>query len=159
MPELESTSHEVFGDVQLAEMKVYMHAKDMHLWNFVQFMFYTYIRPKELAGIKVKHLYLDERKIFIPAKLSKNKKDGYVYMSDKVADIIRQCKIDKADRNSLVFCKSGYGGYDQLTKHDMYRKHKVVLDSLNIQGEYTLYSWKHTGVTKAYKAGIDIKAI
>jgi integrase len=159
LPEKQSTLHEVFDDGQIEKMKDYMFENDEHLWNFVQFIFFTYIRPTELRKLKVKHIFLSERKIFVPADISKNKKDGYVYIPDRIAEIIKENKIHKADRNSFIFCKSGYGGFDHLTKHDMYRKHKKMLELMEMEGEYTLYSWKHTGVTKAYKNGIDIKAL
>ena len=42
----------------------------------------------------------------------------------------------------------------------MYERHKKILKELDLWGkDYTLYSWKHTGVVSAYKARIDIKSI
>jgi integrase len=38
------------------------------------------------------------------------------------------------------------------------RFRKLTRD-LNLSKDYTLYSWKHSGVVAAYKAGIDIKTI
>ena len=38
-------------------------------------------------------------------------------------------------------------------------KYRQVLNSLNFDDHFTLYSWKHTGNVTAYKNGIDIYAI
>ena len=34
-----------------------------------------------------------------------------------------------------------------------------LVEPLNLGKEFTLYSWKHTGVVNAYKNGVDIKAL
>ena len=34
-----------------------------------------------------------------------------------------------------------------------------LIPELNLSEEYTLYSWKHSGVVSAYNAGVDIKTI
>jgi len=39
-----------------------------------------------------------------------------------------------------------------------YRFRKLVKE-LNLGKDYTLYSWKHSGVVAAYNAGVDIKTI
>lgn len=39
-----------------------------------------------------------------------------------------------------------------------WRFQKLIKD-LNLSNDYTLYSWKHSGVVAAYNAGVDIKTI
>jgi hypothetical protein len=39
----------------------------------------------------------------------------------------------------------------------MSERHKNIIDKLEFDNRCTLYSWKHTGVVMAYKAGVDIK--
>lgn len=34
-----------------------------------------------------------------------------------------------------------------------------IVEKLKMKKNFTLYSWKHTGVVNAYHAGIDIKSI
>jgi len=41
----------------------------------------------------------------------------------------------------------------------MIKKHKHFLEKLGFDDRHTLYSWKHTGVVKAYLAGVDIKSL
>jgi len=41
-----------------------------------------------------------------------------------------------------------------------YSRHVKALTAVGVHGQgYDLYSWKHTGVVNAYKAGMDVKAI
>ena len=41
----------------------------------------------------------------------------------------------------------------------MGERFRKLIKALNLGKDYTLYSWKHSGVVVAYKAGIDIKTI
>ena len=34
-----------------------------------------------------------------------------------------------------------------------------MIEDLELNTDYTLYSWKHSGVVAAYNAGVDIKTI
>ena len=41
----------------------------------------------------------------------------------------------------------------------MTERFRKLIKELNLGSDYTLYSWKHSGVVAAYNAGIDIKTI
>jgi len=41
----------------------------------------------------------------------------------------------------------------------MTRKHKIFLERFGFDDRHTLFSWKHTGVVMAYKAGVYFKNI
>jgi integrase len=159
LPEVNSTLHEVFTDKQIEKVKNYLIEHDLQLWHYIQFIFYCYIRPKELRNLKVKHFFVKERKILIPASESKSKRDDYVYMPERISTIIKEMQIDNVSGNNYLFSTDGYGGTKGLSTNGMYNRHKKMLEELEINGDFTLYSWKHTGVVKAYKKGIDIKAI
>ncbi|MEN7551857.1 hypothetical protein AAG747_28330 [Rapidithrix thailandica] len=51
-------------------------------------------------------------------------------------------------------------GPDSLLRVRVTERHIKVLRHLEIyDGLVTLYSWKHTGVVNAYRAGVDIKTL
>ena len=46
-----------------------------------------------------------------------------------------------------------------ISKTWMNVHYSKLVEPLNLGKEFTLYSWKHTGVVNAYKNGVDIKAL
>lgn len=159
LPILESKKNKAFNDEQIYVLKNYIVKHDLQLWNFIQFMFWCYLRPKEIRELQVKHILLKEKKIYVPADVSKNKKSAYLLISDKLFDVIREMGLDYSKTNFYVFSGKSYCGGKMLGKNNMYNRFKRILQKNGIGKDYTLYSWKHTGVVKAYRSGIDIKAI
>jgi hypothetical protein len=46
-----------------------------------------------------------------------------------------------------------------MGRNSMRDKFKALVKPLGYGSEYTLYSFKHAGVVKAYKSGIDLKSL
>jgi len=46
------------------------------------------------------------------------------------------------------------GGVKPLSRDNLSKLHKKILEALKIKGRYGFYSWKHTRVVKAWKAWI-----
>ena len=46
-----------------------------------------------------------------------------------------------------------------VSKNMMSDRHMKILKSLEFTKNHTLYGWKHTGVVKAFLAGVNIKSI
>jgi len=60
--------------------------------------------------------------------------------------------------------KEGYHSHGRdkdkpVSKNVMGSRYRKLTKDLKLNKDYTLYSWKHSGVVAAYKAGIDIKTI
>jgi integrase len=51
----------------------------------------------------------------------------------------------------------GGPGPEAPSRDSLSKAHKKILEAVKIKGRYGFYSWKHTGVVKAYKAGINMK--
>lgn len=56
-----------------------------------------------------------------------------------------------------VLGKNGIPGNTPIPEKRLYVQHTRLLNQLQIKGNYSLYSWKHTGVVKVVKSGINIK--
>jgi integrase len=159
LPVQTGKKNEAFTKEQTQRLKSYIMKYDLQLWYFIQFIFWTYLRPKEIRNLRVKHILLVDRKIFVPANISKNKKGDFLYVPDALYRAIKEMNLDYNKPNNYVFSGKNYGGEEKLGVNNMYKRFKGGLIDLEFDGNFTLYSWKHTGVTMAYKAGIDIKAI
>jgi len=108
---------------------------------------------------------MDTYTIYIPGPKSKNGKDGYLRVPSRLYDEL--AAMDLGTRNPEDYL---FGNYSRTkntgsTVH-VKKEHRTritdlfteVFKKLNITNR-NLYSFKHTGVVAAYKAGIKVKAI
>lgn len=100
---------------------------DNELLDFILFLYYTGTRPNEARQLKHEHILRDRKLLFVPATISKNKKDGYVPVPEFV--------INKFHGEGLIFGSS---------VNHFGNKFMEVKKSLKLSSDYTLYSIKHT---------------
>ncbi len=128
---------------------------DPKLHLFVQFMYYTFMRPNEIRQLQVHNIQLEDNRIFIEAFKSKNKKDAFVTIPPAFIPALEELTISKTSSEYLFPGKT----VDCIGKNTMSDRHKKLLERFEFKHNHTLYSWKHTGVVDAYRAGIDIKSL
>lgn len=144
-----------YTDQEVAEVKKAILDKEPELWTFVQFIYYCYLRPSEIRSLAMEHINPQAGKIFVPGHISKNGIDAYVDIPSKFLDYLNSVHLFENKKGLLFTNKSG----NKIGKNTMTARHKTIIDALGMDNRHTLYSWKHTGVIKAYKAGVDIKSI
>ena len=99
---------------------------------------------------------MEEREILVPGHKSKNKKSQYVAIPDV---FFKQLAFVYELGPAAYLFPSRINAQKPIGRNTMNNRHSRFLQALNFGAGYSLYSWKHTGVVKAYKKGIDIKAI
>ncbi len=150
-----------------AQQNQIVEIADDQLKLTIQFIFYCFMRPNEIRLLKIKQINLKDRRIFIPGDIAKNKKGEYVTIPLHFLKILTDLKLDTFDQEFYLIGNTRHGQPKIIQPSDtpfsinrMSDRHRTLLKSLNLGGgDYTLYSWKHTGVVTAYQAGVDIKSI
>jgi len=154
--EADSRKNIAYNEVQVEKIKKIIVKNDKQLWLFIQFIYYCFLRPNEVRQLKYNYLKLDERKIYIPKHISKNGKEGFISLPEMFYNELRNLKfLDKEDE--YVF--HSQDKFKPISKNMMGGRYRKLIKALGLGKDYTLYSWKHSGVVAAYKAGIDIKTI
>lgn len=148
-----------YSPEQVQDLKKALQENEPYLWLFVQFIYYTYIRPAELRRLKVGSIDFVNGKITISANISKNKNESTLSLPLPLLKELKRLGIDKFDKSLYLFTAKKEPSFKEISKNYMSLRHKALLDEKGFDNNYTLYSWKHTGVVNAYKAGIDIKSI
>lgn len=148
-----------FMEEQIEQLKKELEASEPYLLFFCQFMFYSLMRPTEIRQIRLKHILLKEGKIHIPAENSKSKKAAYIQIHQELATQLKAANLSEFDNECHLFSSHERPSKKMLSKNFMTNKHRDILNKLGFGKEYTLYSWKHTAVIQAYKAGIKVKDI
>jgi integrase len=154
----ESGRNLAFSEHQIKEIKTAVLDKIPMLWDFIQFMFYGFIRPGELRQLKVLHIDLVGGQIFVPAQIAKNRKGQYVKISPRLRATLTRMDIAGRDGNEYIFSLKP-GNRSMLPENFMSAAHLAILRGLKYGKDFTLYSWKHTGVVFHYRAGVDIKSL
>jgi len=146
-------SLQFFSDAQIDKFKKTELAPQ--LWLAIQFLYYCFIRPGEMRLLKISAINLEYNFIEIPGEISKNKKTEKVAIPQQFKKQIEF--LQSYPNNYYILSKSGRPGQTPISTKWLNDEHRKILDKLNIIGRYAFYSWKHTGVVKVVKSGINIK--
>ncbi len=145
-----------FASEDLPRLKALCQSESTELYIFCMFIFYTFLRPIELRKLKVAQVSLHEKKVYIEANQSKNKKAEYVMLPKPLEQILIKEKFLERPKNDFLFSASEDLQYSR-------NKFSVAFSAMcKAQGfpdNYKLYSWKHSGVVEFYKKGCGIKFI
>lgn len=150
---LQSRSKHYFNDYQIQAFKKLDIPRQ--LWLGMQFLYYCYIRPKEQRFLKVGDINFAQSFIEIKGENSKNNKTERVIIPTQLMDQMHFLQSYEPDY--FIFGKGGNPSEKTVSANWLNYNHHKLLKELNIRGNYSVYSWKHTGVVKAVKAGINIK--
>jgi len=148
-----------FSDPQIQTLKTKFLTDNPYLWEVVQFIYYCFIRKKELCMLKVKHVELENSRIFVPGDISKNGKSAYVTIPDGLIPLLDSWSLSELSGDLFLISQDKKPGPKRYSSKTLSELHHDILQDLNFSVDYTFYSWKHTGVVKAFKAGIHIKSL
>jgi len=148
-----------YTPAQIDTLKNAIQAKKKRLWLFITFMLYGFIRPGEIGRLQVKMIDIDKNTIFLPGTITKNRKPRHVKISGAFKKYVLELKLQEHAANCFVFGFNLETCTRQIQKNYANKLHHDIARPLGFGEEYTLYSWKHTGVVIHYKAGIDIKTL
>ncbi len=148
-----------FSTHQVELLRQTIKNESPQLFLCISFIYYTFLRPKELRLMRIEWIDLPNKKLMVPAEVSKNKKSQYVSIPPALEQIIIESGILKYQRELYAFGKSGVPELTPWGMHHMNLKHKEFIKKLGLSENHTLYSWKHTGACNLYKAYKDIKLV
>ena len=138
-----------YSDKQVEQITAYLKENDKVLLMFIYFVSYLFWRPKENCRLRVKDINIEEKLISVPTKTKGYKTKR---IPDILLDDLREY-LKGANPDDLVFTPSGTGQWDRQLDNrrhyfsDRYRKVKKHFGLM----EYSIYSFRHYSITKAYK--------
>ncbi len=133
----------------------------------INLVYQSLLRPKEVAEIKVKDVFLEEKYIRVPAEVAKNRKERKATLSDSSIEMLKVLKVAEMPADFFVLGGNNTGRQhtdklQQLTPHKekaantRYRKEWDSLrKKVKFPQEMQLYSLRDTGITDMLKSGID----
>jgi integrase len=144
------TRNKTYTSSQQKEIFDYMAKNDPLLLLYVKFVSYNFLRPIEVCRLKIGDININEKKLYVKAK-------NHPVKTKIIPDILIK---ELPDLNNFsnefhLFSPEGIGFLweaDETNKRNYFTKRfKKVKKHFNLESDYTLYSFRHTFITKLYK--------
>ncbi|MBO5455535.1 MAG: tyrosine-type recombinase/integrase [Muribaculaceae bacterium] len=142
----EEKKRQPLTSAMLSQLATYLKAKNPLFYLACMMEYYTMIRPEELSNVRICDISLKEQSVFIPASVSKNKRDGKVGLNDDIARLMIDLGIFSNDGDCYIFgdklrtCKKKASG-------EIFRRQWLkVRKALKWGSEYQFYSLKDSGI-------------
>lgn len=126
-----------------------LETSDPLLLSYIKFFSYSFLRPVEVVRLKVKDINLQDQTLTVKAK---NKKLKTKIIPKILIDELQKLKLENPE--DYIFTPKGVGKWDR--EEDGKRKwfserfNKVKL-KLGFDKNYTLYSFRHSFITRIYR--------
>ncbi|MBD0825515.1 tyrosine-type recombinase/integrase [Aestuariibaculum marinum] len=155
IPKLQSNPerHKTFTQKQENDIFEHLEDKDPVLLLFIKFIAYVFLRPKEVCRLKVGDIDFDENilKIKVKTKTLKTKIVPEILLKE-LEEV-----LEGLDKDSYLFTPKALGGEWEASleaRRDYFSKRfkAVVKDHFGFNQDYGLYSFRHTYITKVYRA-------
>jgi len=158
LTETESFSNVAFSDKHQKMIEEYLKENNYPLFIFTRIMYYNFIRPKELIELKIQDVDFVGCSLTVSGSVAKNRKTNTIPLHPILSMLIDEYSSFPG-RFYLCGRHLKPGTY-KAGQNAAYEAHREVLEKLNLTDYgYTLYSWRHTGAVRSYKAGTDIKTL
>lgn len=131
---------------------------DQNLIDFVEWIFHSCMRPKEIQLLKVQHINVQTRQIKVIGPTGKTG-ERTVPISHELEQLIKSRNLLKGNPNNYVFGNSGAPGVIAFNKNYFATRYLKVKDTLGLDRNYTMYGWKHTAVIMMILAGFTDEEI
>lgn len=162
LPELVTRTNMAYTAEQRATLETHMQQQDVEMYRYTRFVYQAFIRPKEIMGIQVRDVDLDNNRIGVHGSIAKgtkqNVKTEYVELTPALREIITDMNLLTLKPTDFLFSRRFLPGPVAIHRNEATNRHRALLEATGLyNGELTLYSWKHTGVVNAYRAGAEIE--
>lgn len=144
---------EIIDDNTLREIITHLKKYNKKFLTICLVEYYCFIRRTEMTKLRVRHINLSAGTIFIPADISKNKKDDTVTIPKPLMNHLAN-HLTRAKQSDYVFSDHLGAGEMQLQPKKISDQWARMRKKLNFKETYQFYSLKDTGITKLFLMGI-----
>ena len=158
LKEADSDRHEAYSDFEQRLIEDELKQADMLMFYATRFVYYGFIRPKELRSLKVGDIDFRKGSIMVKAGNAKNQRRIPVPIVRPLQDIILEMGLHQKPSGWYVFGKNLITCDIQASKNEYINRHNVTVKRLGIYRKdiTTFYAWKHTGNVNAFLSGVEI---
>jgi integrase len=161
-----SIPHKYLPRQVVQDIKEYLAHENPEFWLVLQFIYYCFIRPRELRCLRIQDIDLDRGIVVIPAhinyfgrllRVSKNKLTQSVVIPNQFVKILMDLNLHQFEGSWFLFSKKFKPGPRLIGHNSMSREFASVRKAIALPNFYKMYGLKHTGAINAAKNNIPIK--
>ena len=132
----------------LIRLSDYLKTQNKYYLLACYILYYCFIRPKEMAKIKLEHISIKNRTIFVPADIAKNREAGVVTLPKKVLLLMVDLNIFNNQSDSYLFSTDFMPGFEYVNEKK-FRDYWIreIRKKLHFPDSYKFYSLKDSGIT------------
>ncbi|GAB3773709.1 hypothetical protein GCM10028818_15630 [Spirosoma horti] len=154
----EAGRHTAYNDKMVAEITEHLKGqntpKGLQLYQFIQWLYYTCIRPNELIALTIGDIQWKTNTILVPGSVSKTGRTEPVDLSPGLAEVISNMNLTNLPSDWYIFGNQAKGvagdycdpkpGLKPVGPNFFSKYYRQVLNELGVGAEYTMYGWEHT---------------
>lgn len=139
----------------------YMRNRYPEMLRFCQVMYYTLMRTKEITHMQASWIGMyHPHQIYLPASLSKNGRERHITIPPQLEKIIDEAGWRNLPKDTYIFSSGFRTGKKLMQSKKLASRFRLaVLNKLGFSKDYTMYSWKHTGVVSLYRNNVTRASI
>lgn len=130
----------------LSRLRSYLQDKNRMFLLACMMEYYTFIRPTELANIRISDISIAEQSIFISKEFSKNKKDGKVALNDEIIKMMLDVELFRHPGECYIFGAKLLPSTEKASSEIFRREWIKTRNALKWGMEYQFYSLKDSGI-------------
>lgn len=161
----EYVAHNLVENIKVLETKAHRHKtytyeqeqlifktlekEDKQLLLFIKFISYNFLRPIEVCRLKVKNIHFKSSQLYVETKTQSMK----VKLIPKIL-MDELYFLSHYNKEDYIFTPMGVNKSctSEVNRRDYWTKRfKKIKDKLGLNKDYTIYSFRHTFITKLYR--------
>jgi integrase len=126
-----------------------------NLKDYIEWIYLSLMRPDEIRELRIGNIDEENRQIRIVGKTG----DRIVPITNQLMNLIDRRGLLSHSPNEYVFGYAGSIDNRRIGKEYFSSKYLIIKMNLDLDYDYTCYSWKHTAVIMLIKAGFKDEEI
>lgn len=138
----------IIKNEDLVRLNEFLVTHNKHYLLACYILYSCFIRPKEMSYIKIEHISIYHKTIYVPAQNAKNDQDGVITLPRKVIELMLDLDIFRSPNDYYLFSHDFLPGAEYASPkrfRDFWLK--TIREKLKFPAEYKFYSLKDTGIT------------
>ncbi len=152
----EKTHHLAYNPYYIQKLKEALQFNEPWMWLNIQIMVATFIRPKELRFLQIKHFDFTDGTIHLPAEVAKNKIDRIMTLPEGIYKELLEKGFHTLPAEYYFTTAFKEPGPNPASKNFLYNRMSKLLIQVGAPKGYTLYGLKHTGVQRMVRANVPL---
>ena len=139
-------------DGELIRVRTYLLEHDRHYLLAVYMQYFTLIRPKELAHLRLCDISIERQTVIVPEKWSKNGREEPVALNDKIVRLMIELNVFASANSYFLFGKDFKPSAEGADERIFRERWSALRKILHIPKNRKFYSLKDKGIIDLIKA-------